>query len=211
MTSKVQLKDLDFLRKIALDHGAIDAALITSDKIVIEDRIVFKCRVGCTNYGKTLSCPPHTPTADEFRKIVSEYKYALFIKFISSAKADEELAKNLSKPTNDPSISKEMKEELTKFWAFWNEDKLKHLTIILNLEKAAMRKGYPLVTGLVAGYCQLCNKCTLDRTTCPHPTKARYSEEAVGVNVQATAKNAGLTFTYPFKNNPESFALLLIL
>ena len=132
------------------------------------------------------------------------------MKFTSSAKADAELAKNLSKPIDDPSLSEETKEELIKFWSFWNEDKLKHLTVILNLEKTAMQKGYPLATGLVAGYCKLCNKCTLDRTSCAHPTKARYSEEAVGVNVQATAKNAGLIFTYPFKDNPESFALLLI-
>lgn len=210
MNSQIYSKDFNFLRKMALDQGAIAASIITSDKIVIEDRIVFKCKVGCTNYGKTLACPPHTPTAKEFRKIVSEYGYALFMKFTSSAKADIELAKNLSKPIDDPSLSKETKEELIKFWSIWNEDKLKHLTIILNLEKAAMRKGYPLATGLVAGYCKLCQKCTLDRITCPHPTKARYSEEAVGVNVQATAKNAGLIFTYPFKDNPESFALLLI-
>ena len=210
MNSQLQSKDFDFLRKMALDQGAIAASIITSDKIVVEDWIVFKCKVGCTNYGKTLSCPPHTPTAEEFRKIVNEYSYALFMKFTSSAKADAELAKNLSKPIDDPSLSKETKEELLKFWSLWNKDKLKHLTVILNLEKAAMRKGYPLATGLVAGYCKLCNKCTLDRTTCPNPTKARYSEEAVGVNVQATAKNSGLVFMYPFKDNPESFALLLI-
>lgn len=210
MNSQISPKDFAFLRKMVLEQGAIEASIITTDKIVVEDRIVFKCKVGCMNYGTTLSCPPHTPTAEEFRKIVNEYKYALFMKFTSSAKADANLAKNLSKPIDDPSISKETKEELIKFWSLWNKDKLKHLTIMLNLEKAAMRKGYPLATGLVSGYCKLCDKCTLDRKTCRHPTKARYSEEAVGVNVQATAKKAGLIFTYPFKDNPESFALLLI-
>ena len=82
---------------------------------------------------------------------------------------------------------------------------------MLELEKFAMRKGYSMATGLVAGYCQLCEKCTLDRVTCPHPTRSRISEEAVGVNVEATAKNAGMVFTFPFKTNPESFALLLII
>ena len=84
------------------------------------------------------------------------------------------------------------------------------MSIVLDLEKTAMGKGYPLATGLVAGYCQLCEKRTLDRTTCSHPTKSRFSEEAVGVNVQATAKNAGITFAFPFKKNPESFAPILI-
>ena len=209
--SEITEKNLDFLRKMALDRGAVDATIIRTDKIVIENRIVFKCRVGCTNYGKTLSCPPHTPTAEEFKKIVNEYNYALFMKFESKAQADPELAKNLSKPISDLSISEEMRNNVKKFWDLWNEDKLKHLSIVLELEKFAMRKGYSLATGLVAGYCQLCEKCTLDRVTCPHPTRSRISEEAVGVNVEATAKNAGMVFTFPFKTNPESFALLLII
>ena len=66
------------------------ATIIGTDKIVVEERIVFKCRFGCVNYGKTLSWPPHTPTAEEFRKIVSECSYALFMKFWLKAQADPE-------------------------------------------------------------------------------------------------------------------------
>jgi len=54
-------------------------------------------------------------------------------------------------------------------------------------------------------------KMALDRVTCPHPTRSRISEEAVSVNVETTAKNAGMVFNFPFKTNPESFALLLII
>lgn len=53
-------------------------------------------------------------------------------------------------------------------------------------------------------------KMALDRATCIYPTKARYSEEAVGVNVKATAKNAGIKTKFPFDKNPASFALILI-
>jgi len=91
-----------------------------------------------------------------------------------------------------------------------NTDKLKMLSIVCDLEKAAMKKGYPLAIGLVSGFCQLCEKCTLDRVSCVHPTQVRYSEEGVGVNVQATAKNAGIKFTFPFQKTPETYALLLI-
>ena len=45
---------------MALDYGAIDATIIETEKIVVEDRIVFKCRFGYVTYGKTLSWPPHT-------------------------------------------------------------------------------------------------------------------------------------------------------
>jgi predicted metal-binding protein len=84
------------------------------------------------------------------------------------------------------------------------------LSAVHALEKAAMNKGYPLALGLVSGYCQLCEKCTLNRATCVYPTKARYSEEAVGVNVKATAKNARIKIGFPFNKNPASFALILI-
>jgi predicted metal-binding protein len=84
------------------------------------------------------------------------------------------------------------------------------LSVVLNLEKAALSKGYALAIGLISGHCQLCEKSTLDRSTCIYPAKVRYSEEAAGVNVQGTAKNAGIQFTFPFEKNLGSFALPLI-
>ena len=210
MLSQIGLEKFDFLRTMALKMGATDAKIITADKVVVEDRIVLKCKVGCPNYGKTLACPPYTPTAEEFRKIVSEYRYALFMKFKSKAKADPELAKYLSKAETDSTVPQDIRDKMQEFWAAWKEDKLKMLSAVLDLEKAAASKGYPLAVGLVSGYCQLCEKCTLDRASCVYPTKARYSEEAVGVNVQATAKNAGIKIKFPFEKNPLSFALILI-
>jgi len=195
---------------MALKMGATDAKIITVDKIIVEDRIVLKCKVGCPNYGKTLSCPPYTPTAEEFRKIVREYNYALLMKFKSSANADVKLAKHLSKAETDSTVPNCIREKIKRFWNAWKDDKLKMLSVVLELEKALMNKGYPLGIGLISGHCQLCDKCTLNRNTCASPIKVRYSEEAVGVNVQATAKNAGIKFTYPFDKNPESFALILI-
>jgi predicted metal-binding protein len=55
--------------------GAVDAKIITAEKVVVEDRIVLKCKVGCVNYGKTLACPPYTPTAEEFRKRARKWLY----------------------------------------------------------------------------------------------------------------------------------------
>jgi predicted metal-binding protein len=53
-------------------------------------------------------------------------------------------------------------------------------------------------------------KVALDRASCVYPERARYSEEAVDVNVQATAKNIGIETKFPFDKNPASFALALI-
>jgi predicted metal-binding protein len=210
MLSQSGLEKFDFLRKTALEMGAADAKVIPADKVVVEDRVVLKCKVGCVNYGKTLMCPPFAPTPAEFRKIVKEYSYALFMKFKSKAAADPEVAKHLSKAENDPSFPPEIKEKVKAFWAAWKEDKHKMLETVVNLEKAAMSEGYNLAVGLVSGACQLCEKCDVKTKNCAHPTMARYSEDGVGVNVKKTAKNAGIPVTFPFEDTPESFALLLI-
>ena len=210
MTFEGDLGKFDFLRKLALDLGASDARVIPADKIVIEDRVVLKCKVGCNNYGKTLTCPPYTPSAEEFRKIVSEYKYALFMKFISKAQADSELQMSLSKSSSDPSIPADAKGKLDQFWVAWKTDKKAMLETAVQLEKEAMRKGYSLAISFVSGSCQLCEKCNTETRICLHPEMSRLSEDAVGVNVKKTANNAGIKFVFPFSKNPESFALLLI-
>ena len=189
--------------------GAAEAKIIHVQKIVIEDRVVLKCKLGCGKYGKTLACPPYAPSPDEFRKIVSEYHYALFMKFKTKVEGDSELIKYLSK-TGDPSIPAEMKVKVDKFWSAWKDETGKLLDIVHKLEKAAAKEGYLLAVGLVSGACHLCEKCNVKKGVCIHPTMKRYSEEGVGVNVKATAEKAGIKFTLPFNKNPETFALLLI-
>jgi predicted metal-binding protein len=157
MLSQTGLEKFEFLRKLALQSGAADAKVIPADKIVIEDRVVLKCKVGCANYGKTLACPPYTPTAEEFRKIVNEYSYALFMKFKSHAEADPDIAKIVSKTETDQTVPQEMKEKAQKFWSTWKSDKRKMLTAVVDLEKAAMNKGYTLAIAFVSGPCYLCN------------------------------------------------------
>lgn len=203
-------KKFDFLKTLALELGAVDAKIIPACQVVIEDRVVLKCRVGCTNYGKTLVCPPYTPTAEEFRKIVSEYSYAMFMKFKSRAEADSEVLKNLLITDTDPTVNETVKKKVAQFWQTWKDEKLKMLQAVVDLEKAAMNKGYSLAMAFVSGHCQLCEKCNTQTRICAHPNLARYSEDAVGVNVKKTAQNAGISVTFPFEKNPDSFALLLI-
>ena len=208
--SELNYEKFGFLKKMALEKGAMNAEIIAADKVVVEDRIVLKCKLGCTRYGKTLTCPPYTPTPQEFRKIVNEYTYVLFMKFKSRAKTNSKLTNYLSKSETDLTIPKSIRSKLQEFWADWKKDKLKMLSTVLDLETAAMREGYLLAIGLISGFCQLCEECTLNRASCVNPTKARFSGEAVGVNVQVTARNAGVEFKFPVEKTPETFALLLI-
>ena len=210
MSTQSGAEKFHFLAKLAIENGAADAKILPASKVVVEDRVVLKCKVGCNHYGKTLACPPYTPTAEEFRKIVSEYSYVMFMKFTSKAHADPEVYKKLSVAETDPSVPKEIKEKAAKFWQDWKDDKRKMLQSVVDLEKAAMNKGCSLAIAFVSGACQLCDKCNTETRICVHPNLARWSEDAVGVNVRKTAANAGITVTFPFAKNPESFALLLI-
>jgi predicted metal-binding protein len=84
------------------------------------------------------------------------------------------------------------------------------LQAVVDLEEAAMSKGYSLAIAFVSGHCQLCEKCNTETRICVHPNLVRWSEDAVGVNVRKTANNAGIQVSFPFAKNPDSFALLLI-
>ncbi len=200
---------LDSIKQQALALGAVDAKIITTDKIVIEDRLVLKCSLGCEKYGKTLACPPHAPTPEKFRKIVSEYHYALFMQFKSTAELEPELIKYLAK-TPDNTVPAEIRFKVERFWSAWKKDAETVLQTIIALEKAAAKVCFILAAGFVSGSCQICEKCNVEKGVCVHPEMRRFSEEGLGVNVKATAEKAGLKFTLPFDKNPDTYALLLI-
>lgn len=202
-------ESLNRIRSKALELGAVSAQIIPVDKIVIEDRVVFKCSLGCEKYGKTLACPPHAPTPDQFRKLVSEYHYALFMKYKSTAEGDSELIKYLA-VTPDSSVSPDIRLKVERFWAAWKNDAKSMLDNVKQLERAAANEGYILAVGFVSGACNICEKCNVDKGVCLHPESRRYSEEGLGVNVKATAQKAGIEFKLPFEKNPETYALLLI-
>jgi predicted metal-binding protein len=208
--SQTEAEKYQFLVKLALEAGAAEAKIIPTNLVVVEDRVVLKCKVGCNHYGKTLACPPYTPSAEEFRKIVGEYSYAMFMKYTTNATAEPEVYKHLMTYESDPSTPKDIKEKAAKFWQDWKDDKHKMLESVVGLEKAAMKQGYSLAISFISGHCQLCDKCNLETKICRHPELARLSEDALGVNVKKTAANAGIAFNFPFTKNADSFALLLI-
>jgi predicted metal-binding protein len=199
-----------FLSKLALENGATDAKIIPASQVIIEDRVVLKCKVGCNHYGETLACPPYTPTAEQFRKIVSEYSYAMFMKFTTTASCEPDVYPYLMTYQTDPKLSQDIKDKAAKFWQGWKDSKQKMLVSVVALEKAAMKQGYSLAMAFISGHCQLCEKCNTETKICRHPELMRISEDAIGVNVKKTAANAGIHYQFPFTSSADSFALLLI-
>jgi len=203
-------KKFDFLMRLALELGATEAKVIPASRIVVEQRVLLKCRVGCDTYNKKLMCPPFVPTVDEFKKMLREYRYALLAKYPARAQTEEDVGRSLLKHRYDPSASAEMKEKASKFWSDWTKDKKRVHLALLELEKAAFNKGYVFAMGFSTGSCALCEKCNVEAGVCIHPTMARYPEHAVGINMKKTAQKAGMPITFPFPGKPEAISLMLI-
>lgn len=207
--AKKKQHEFNFLLDEAKRLGALEATIISSDKVVVEDRVLLKCKTGCDSYGKKFVCPPFTPTPDEFRKMLKEYKKVLILKFPAQAEAEEDVGRSLHKNRYSPETPSDLRERTEKFWDVWGSDKRRILLAMLALEKAAFNRGYTLAVSLTAGSCTLCAKCNME-ATCAHPTMARYPEHALGVNVKKTLKNAGISINFPFERNPEGIGMLLI-
>ena len=205
----IEDKKFDFLKKSALELGAIDAKIVSTDSVFVEDRVTLKCR-GCVGYGKKLTCPPHVPKPEEFRRILGEYSQALLVKFKSPAEADDEVVRSIYKYWLDPAAPKDKKEQASKFWEdYFNYSKNIHMAM-LELEKQAFNEGYTFAVAFVNGSCRLCEKCNLEKGICLHPNMARIPEHAVGINMKKTAEAAGMALKFPIKVNPEPMAILLI-
>ncbi len=207
---KNDLDNFAFLVQKARELGAADAKVIPAADVIVENRVPLKCRAGCIGYGKKLTCPPYVPTPDEFRKILSEYRYALLVKFISPAKADPEVICSIYKYWLDPDAPADKKEQATQFWKDHFNGTGAFAPMMLELERTAFNAGNPFALAFINGSCRLCETCNVKAGICIHPTQARIPEHAVGVNMVATAKKAGMPIRFPVQGHPELMALLLI-
>lgn len=60
--------------------GAITAKIIPAKSIVTAEWVRLKCQFGCDGYGRTLTCPPYSPTPAQTRGMLGNYKSALLIR-----------------------------------------------------------------------------------------------------------------------------------
>jgi predicted metal-binding protein len=85
--------NLKNLCKFAVENGAVDAKEIKPASVVVEHWVLLKCKFGCGSYDSTRACPPHLPSPEEFKIVLSEYKSALMVKFVApSGKAGFKLS-----------------------------------------------------------------------------------------------------------------------
>ena len=62
-----------------LEMGLAGAKVIDPRSVVTAEWVRMKCQFGCTGYGMSLCCPPHTPTPEVTRKVIDSYTKAILI------------------------------------------------------------------------------------------------------------------------------------
>lgn len=62
---------------MAMELGALGAKVISPATVETAEWVRWKCQFGCGGFGSSLVCPPHTPTADQTRKMLDGYGKAV--------------------------------------------------------------------------------------------------------------------------------------
>ncbi|MCL2391963.1 MAG: DUF2284 domain-containing protein [Oscillospiraceae bacterium] len=67
--------------QLAQKFGATNVIAVTPDDIVFDDRTLFKCMFGCSDWGKGCTCPsrPGALTPGEYERMLRKYKTVLIV------------------------------------------------------------------------------------------------------------------------------------
>ncbi len=63
----------------AVGMGAAGARVVPAASVVTAQWVRLKCQYGCGGFGRRLTCPPHSPTPDQTRRVLDEYRYGLLV------------------------------------------------------------------------------------------------------------------------------------
>ncbi len=166
--------DLEKYRGKAIELGATDAQIITTDMIILDDRARAKCRYPrCDFYGTNAHCPPYSMEIKDVRELVNKFKYGILCDIrVPSEHLD-------GPPIENGPIAVKMFE------------------IISIIEGEAFNDGYRFSLGFGSGPCKLyfCPKRECAALTtgqgCRHGLKSRSSMEGMGMDVYTMATKVG--------------------
>lgn len=202
--------DLEALCKLAKELGATNVASFNAKDVIVDERVRLKCLVPpCDDLGLNLMCPPYVMSVQEFREILSKYKWALLIQIEATISTR---MRNEIQQTGDVAELYKSKEFSNLYNEAFDPVRMKLHCIVNKVEAKANMLGYRFATGFKAGPCKLCPECTVKNSDriCKHPYQSRPSMEAVGIDVYETAKNAGLPFDIPTKDKAVWNGLVLV-
>lgn len=144
-------------------HGALQ---FPAAGITIAEWVRLKCRYGCPDYGRRLSCAPYAPEPAQMRAIVEDYRSALLVWIEADATRDEDA---------------EVRARLHRG--------------LLALEREAFLAGHYRALAISDGPCTWCHEPCPDDHRCRRAHKLRPAMPACGIDVFATARAAGLSLS----------------
>lgn len=178
MENKAALDDL------FQEYGFEDFKCIKTSSIVVSHWVRMKCHFGCGGFGKSLSCPPNTPTIAECKQLFQEYQNAVLFHFENT----------FPKPEDRFAWSKRINNTLLK------------------IEREVFLQGYHKAFILLMNECSLCSECATKKADCRHPDKARPIPESMGIDLFATVRGNGypLEVLTEYSQTMNRYAILLV-
>jgi predicted metal-binding protein len=167
--------DLERYRNMALEKGATETKIITTDQVIVDARVRAKCLITCGLAGANPFCPVKDISIEELQKIVNLYKYAIFVRLEQKSEdfAGPEVFK---KRSHSPS-------------------QIELLKIVEAVEAAAFYDGYHLALSFGGGSCKSAwcqgSECSAMQPggVCRHGGKIRPSMEGTGFDAMTMAAN----------------------
>jgi predicted metal-binding protein len=106
------MKPVQVYCKEILEIGVDGAKGIAPRSVDTAEWVQMKCQYGCPGFGKSLCCPPHTPTPGVTRKVIDSYQKAILLhqKLLKGEKA---------KSFNEAIVSVEVKIFLDGYYKAW--------------------------------------------------------------------------------------------
>jgi predicted metal-binding protein len=161
--SKVPMRTNAALTKLFHKHGFTDFRWLDPADIVVGQWVRMKCLYGCTEYGRTATCPPHAPSVTECERFFREYKRAAVFHF----------EKKVDRPEDRHAWSRKIDLALLK------------------LEQEVFMAGHFKAFLLYMDSCNICLECSGSRTACKEPKLARPTPDALGMDVFTTVRKLG--------------------
>jgi len=165
----------------------INVYSLPANKLPITWMTVLQCMYGCrvySNFSRRWSCVPFCPNPDETKRIVSSYKHALI----------------LNKAFRPPIFSNRswlgfnpLRDVEQKAWATYCYGNMN--AIALRVEEFLAERGFTTYTYGMSP-CHVCMKCTYP-SECKVLPKLRFSADASGIDIYASARMAGVDFEIP--------------
>lgn len=191
VTNEQLRKDLERYRKRAIELGATDAKVISSDMILVDERVRAKCLYPkCHRYGTNANCPPHVMELRDVRELVKKYQQGILINIQVPA---ELIAGPDAYRLGTHVLSSAKMQE-----------------IVSKIEADAFSDGYYLALGFAAGSCKtvFCPdvECQALKPgqACRNPLRSRPSMESMGMDAFAMATKIGWN-VYPIgRRTPPS-------